>query len=282
MRFEEQQFQQRCFFRDCVEGSLQGWHECRQTEMDSMNEYEEDLMAESLHSSDIEEAEVDAVTLDCLKDSDVPPGYLQDTSKSIKPLDMKTVKLMLSSVAGGYMRCSKETKFAISSLAIQMEKLLLHETGNQLPKEFLSQSSINEDYNQWEVEKYLQNIKSTSAIDYNDIIKPPSNAFRSEPKLCLKPACEVHKRKKLKSILKNAGVVQTIYDGRHAIIANGKTGHKITCAFCSDNHPYTSCPKQDEYKLTSMEYILTTKQPVSKTSIRQRLTSMPIIASEKN
>ncbi len=129
-----------------------------------------------------------------------------------------------------HLRCSKETKFAISSLAIQTEKLLLHKTGNQLPMEFLSQSSINEDYNQREVEKYLQNIKSTSAIDYNDIIKPPSNAFRSEPKLCLKQAREVHQRKKFKSILQNAGVAQTVYNGRHAIMANGKTGHKMTCA----------------------------------------------------
>lgn len=69
--------------------------------MGSMNECQEDLMAESLHSRDIEEAEVDAVTLDCPKDSDIPPGYLHDTSKSIKPLDTKTLKLMKNQLLAG-------------------------------------------------------------------------------------------------------------------------------------------------------------------------------------
>lgn len=115
-------------------------------------------MAESQNSSDVEEGVADEMTTDRPKDSELLPGYLQDTSNSIKPLDTKTIKLILSSVAGGYTRCSKETKFAISPLAIRMEKLLLHETEDQSLMEFLSQKSTNEDYKGHEVEKYLQTI----------------------------------------------------------------------------------------------------------------------------
>ncbi len=105
---------------------------------------------------------------------------------------------MLSSVCGGYTRFSKETKFATSSLAIKMEKLLLHETENQSPMNFLSQTSINEDFNRSEVENYLQTINFPSSAQPYDVSKPPANKFRSEPKLRLKPAHEIHKRKKFK------------------------------------------------------------------------------------
>ncbi len=71
-------------------------------------------------------------------------------------------------------------------------------------------------------------------------------------------------------------------DGKNEVIANGKTSHKMTCAFCSDNHPYTSCPKQEEYKLISMEYILSVEKQVTKISTRQRLVSMPIIPLSTN
>ncbi len=74
---------------DCVEGSLQDWVKSIKTETDLIIEYQEDLIAESGNCSDVEEAEVDEMSLDCPKDLKVLPGYLQDTTGSIKPLDIK-------------------------------------------------------------------------------------------------------------------------------------------------------------------------------------------------
>ncbi len=67
-------------------------------------------MAELQNSFDMEDGVADEMTIDHPKDSELPPGYLQDTSSSVKALDMKTIKLMLSSVCGGYTRCSNEKK----------------------------------------------------------------------------------------------------------------------------------------------------------------------------
>ncbi len=91
--------------------------------------------------------------------------------------------------------------------------------------EFLSQASVNDDYNQQEVEKYVQTIKHTSGTEHEDIIKPPLNAFRLEQNLWLKLAHEIRQKKKFKSIIQNAGVAQTITDGKNAVIVNGKMSH---------------------------------------------------------
>ncbi len=61
-----------------------------------------------------------------------------------------------------------------------MEKLMLHETENQSPMKISSQTIINEDYNQSEVENYLQFINFTSYAQPYDISKPPANKFRSQ------------------------------------------------------------------------------------------------------
>ncbi len=76
-----------------------------------------------------------------------------------------------------------------------MEKLLLHETENQSAIKFLSQTSFNEDYNQSEVENYLQTINFTSSTKPYDTSKPLANKFTSEPKPCLKQGHEIQKRK---------------------------------------------------------------------------------------
>ncbi len=110
-RFKGYRFQPSYFRRDRVEGSLPGWEACTEIETNLMTEYQEDIMIESQNCSIVEEsdvADVDAVALDHPNCSDLPPGYMHDTSNSIKPLDTKTLKLILLSVAGGYTQCSKE------------------------------------------------------------------------------------------------------------------------------------------------------------------------------
>ncbi len=94
-----------------------------------------------------------------------------------------------------------------------MEKLLLHETENQSQMKFLSQTSTIEDYNQDDVENYLQTIKLTSFAKTYDISKPPANKFRSEPKLCLKPGHEIYRKIQINHT--NAGVTQIILDRKN-------------------------------------------------------------------
>ncbi len=88
------------------------------------------------------------------------------------------------------------------------KKQLLNETEN-------CQTSINANYNQQEVEKYIQSIKPTGNIQHDEVIKTPPNSSRSQLKLCLKPSHEIHKRNKFKFIIQNADVLETITDGKN-------------------------------------------------------------------
>ncbi len=181
------------------------------------------------------------------------PGYLPEPAGKVKPLDMKGIQNIMNMVCSGYSSCNDEKKFAISSLAIQLQNMMCLSEG----------------------EAELVQSKSGDTV-----MVPTKESLLSQSKNRKKPRHEIEadkaKKKSKNSLVVNTSAVATTIVGKeNNILANPKKP-VLHCDFCNKNHRVTSCDGRANLKMHALEYILSIATPTIEESLRKRIKdSMP-------
>ena len=247
--------------REMVFGSIDGWTAPPLTTIDNLIGYGAEIITEctgdsiQTHSDDTNmSVNVDKFTGD---NSDViPVGQLPDSSNRIQPFSKKHVENVLNVVVGGYNRTSESKKYQISMLVLKMQELMTVDS--------------------------VEN-NTVSRKDGVTLSLPTKTAISTQPKSRPKPRHEcsaIAASKKLKSSLQNMGMKQVVVGQEYDIVANGKMRSR-RCQFCKGGHNYTNCDRRQMYKLTAMEYMLSSSNNNITIGLKDRIkNSMPAVTRE--
>ena len=122
--FDEELFLPRHLRRDRVSGSLEGWSPPELSESPLNDMLDSDEVIFDPPPAAAKEEKIDA----CLGNPDMPEGYFPDRSTKVKPLPKTDVQRVLSTAIASYNGAGDEKKFEISSLVVQLEKLLTNDS----------------------------------------------------------------------------------------------------------------------------------------------------------
>ena len=237
--------------RDSVKGSLEGWVPIKST-IDSMIGFEgEDLdIYDDTASSSAVEVDFTMTDNNCKDFTTLPQWYIRNTSTSVEPMPSKQVGNIISTVKDSYYRCTKEQQFQISDLALQMQNVLLDGKAGK------------------------------SVIDSKqrgELFVPTGHARLKESKNRLMKVSEIAKKKvesKVSRKIQNLGIQQVVQGTNFDILVN-PTKKEIHCSFCGENHTVNSCKSREELCRIGHEYALSTKTPLVRQALKQRIQCMP-------
>lgn len=271
-------FLPRHMFRERIYGSLKGWVKPDSSNIDKMLGYEpehmnpdETTVAVAGAISDINEMDASKYSIcsgigpvsalstsstgitGALSLSSAPPSSQLLASKlnQVTPLNKKEISNIMASTAAAYNRMSIDQKFRISSLAIELQKLL---TVDESQSEHAVSAS-----------GYVVDLPTASAR-----IAQPHNRL-------LNAKDHATKRKRANtglsnSQLQNVGISSTLVMGEHEIQMNGKSSKLLHCQICDGNHRYTgNCDVRKKLTLTAFEYLLTSNDTHVEDRLRDRI-----------
>jgi len=283
--FNEDYFLPRHMAREFVSGSLDGWTESvagEQSNIDNILGYEMEQMAPSskmdgvIGTADGDTMAYDAMMTDAAQQPTheslpthesasthasapthnlvPPPGYIPQTGGTIQPLGKKHVQRSFANATAAYATLSKERKFQVCELVMQLDNLLLGDS---------TKSSV---------------VETRGGLTVH---VPNQSILATEPKKRMMTKREISV-KKMKRSLQNQGESQSLHvNEQYDIMINGKQrGH---CGFCdNNNHKITSCDLRQERKARGFEYMLSTTLPLNESVLRTRITKgMPLVEAGK-
>ena len=268
--FNENYFLPRHMARESVSGSLEGWTEPvaeEQSKLDDILGYEmeqiaptskmdgiigsadgDEMMAYDTMMTDADESSRHATDQVPPQLASPPPGYMPERGGKVAPLGKKRVQNVLANVTAGYSNMGVERKFAVSSLVMQLEELLLVDS---------TQSRVVE-------------TRGGLAVQV-----PNQACLAAQTKKRMMPVHEIQVKKMQKS-LQSQGERQLLsVNDDYDIVVNGK--QKKSCGFCgSKNHQITTCDNRADMRMRGHEHVLSSKFQMNQIALRQRITNMPI------
>jgi hypothetical protein len=258
--FQKQLYLPRHARRDSVQGSLEGW-EPHKSRIDSLIGFEGEELDnyhdstavgyQRLTSSSDDETEITTANNNFQLSTTTPPSwYIRNSSISVEPMRSKEVGSIIITVKDSYHRCSREQQFQICDLALQMQNVLIDGKAG----------------------------KSVSDPKHRGELFVPTGQTRlKESKNRLMKASEIARKKvksKVSSKIQKLGMQQVVQGTQFDVQVN-PTKKEIHCSFCGDNHTVNSCEPRKQLCQIGHEYALSTKTPVVRQALKQRIQCMP-------